>query len=217
MTNADQPSESISSAQNGLIPWNRAFIRSGFCFQSRDASFDFSRERLQNRVYLQTILTTMGQHENFDGNVFSPTVPTVDESVWLATIESSHKRAEGGDFFDLEIMDTYMAGIVRWLNIVGIETAGSCDGHATKEPYLWVGECQGALLDYCLQVLSSSRKWRFSNCREITKHVIRNNRPRSVPDYDRNWLLDVGEEVHRRQKSLTELVVAAKKIAYPRE
>ena len=34
----------------------------------------------------------------------------------------------GGNAEDLRIMDTYMAGLVRWINQVGISTTCSCDG-----------------------------------------------------------------------------------------
>jgi len=35
---------------------------------------------------------------------------------------------------ELNIMDPYISGIVRWLNALGIETIRSCDGHGKKSP-----------------------------------------------------------------------------------
>lgn len=67
------------------------------------------------------------------------------------------------DKFEIKIMDTYMAGVVRWVNAAGIETTFSCDGHGYQkaEMNLWQ-RSQGFYLNYFLH-LASDGEWHFRN------------------------------------------------------
>ena len=70
--------------------------------------------------------------------IFTPSQNKVDENAWLHIVEQCHGGAEGGPSYELQIMDTYMAGLVRWMNEIGIQTSSSCDGHGNMPPRLWI-------------------------------------------------------------------------------
>ena len=120
-----------------FIEWRRAFTRGGFNPIEVNGRFDFNQENHGIQRFLDLILTKLGQNGEYRNGIFSPTSPTVDEQIWLAAIDKLHTDSEGGrsDMSDIELqtMDTYMAGIVRWVNAAGIRTTHSCDGHSPHE------------------------------------------------------------------------------------
>ena len=121
-------------------------------------------------------------------------------------------------------MDTYMAGIVRWINAAGIETTLSCDGHGYIKPQLKPrNESQAAALNYFLNLVSNG-DWRFhvhqfrflqgdERIDARDRRDWRRLRQSTPPDYDRAWLLDVGEKIHRHRDSLRQLVEIADELS----
>lgn len=199
------------------IEWRRALVRSGFVFKENGRDFDLSEENEHNRQFLLSILAEIGQQEYFKDCVFSPQSRFVEEHVWLNTIENLHSGSEGGPSdmqnIQLGIMDTFMAGVVRWINAIGIETTFSCDGHDREEPKLRLADNnQEPLLDYCLRTISSGR-WRFRGFRIAER---RNSPARNLAApsaYDRSWLLNVAERLYENQAALIELVEVAQRVS----
>lgn len=211
---------------NNQIEWRRAFIRSGFNPREENGSFDFGHENQGIQEFLGLILEKLGQSDVYKYGVFSPTSTTTDESVWLAVVKGLHTGSEGGnpemDRFEINIMDTYMAGIVRWVNAAGIETTFSCDGHGYQKAEMNLRQRHQELcLNYFLQCVSNGQ-WRFRN-RCFLKGDERPNTNRRVgwrqlaltnaPDYDRSWLLDVAEKIHLHQNLLRQLVEISDELA----
>lgn len=123
--------------------------------------------------------------------------------------EKSHRGAEGGDFSDLRIMDTYMAGIIRWINNIGIKTSNSCDGHGQCNPTIRVEDrTQKILLDSCLQLLSNGT-WQYERnfIKRITP-VHRNIRT----NQDRYELLDIAEKLYHNMEALSNYIAAGSTI-----
>ena len=206
---------------NNQIEWRRAFIRSGFNPIEADGKFDFNSENHGIQLFLHSILSELPPVGEYRSGVFSPSAPTVDETNWLAAIEKVRGGSEGGhadmERFQIEIMDTYMAGIVRWVNAAGIETTFSCDGHGYIKPQLKPRkQSQAAPLNYFLNLVSHG-DWRF-HVRQFQflqgdEHIDvrgrrdwRRLRQTTEPNYDRAWLLDVAEKIHQRRDSLRQLV-----------
>ena len=104
--------------------------------------FDFGQETPRNLAFLQGVLSCGGWATALSGSVFTPETTAVDESHWLDCWERLHSGAEAGatgfESIELELMDTYMAGVVRWLNASGLQTFISCDGHGRRAPYIEV-------------------------------------------------------------------------------
>lgn len=211
---------------NNQIEWHRAFIRSGFSPHKADDKFDFRHENIGIQHFLNSIFEEIGQKESYESGVFSPSSATIEESIWLAAIEELHTGSEGGnaemDRFEMNIMDTYMAGIVRWVNAAGIETTFSCDGHGYQKAEMHLRQrSQERCLNYFLH-FASDGEWRFQS-RCFLKGDERPNANRRVgwrqlaltetPDYDRSWLLKVAEKIHRHQKLLRQLVEISEALA----
>lgn len=73
-------------------------------------------ETSANRKYFVNLIQRGGFGQT-TGDIFIPHEPYVSEYLWLELVDRCHIAAEGGLYDDLSIMDTYMAGIVRWLRI----------------------------------------------------------------------------------------------------
>ena len=200
------------------IEWRRALIRSGFLFREVDGVFDFAQENPCAEEFLQLVLREVEQIKDYRGRIFSPSSSTVDETAWLAAIEKLHGSSEGGSAnmhdFEMPIMDTYMAGIVRWMNAAGIRTSHSCDGHTRREPYIeLIDPNQEPLLDFFVRAVSNGvHRSRRIKCSHRASNPIRPTD--GTAGYDRYWLLDVAEKVHQHQELLRQFVMIAKKLSH---
>lgn len=200
--------KSSGASHQADTAWDRILVRSGFHAPPCSDGFDLTNENQENRRFLAKILKAIGLPESFNGRVFSPPVERFDESAWLDAVERLHRGVEGSasgfDNIELGIMDTYMAGIVRWLNALGLLTEYSCDGHGQKPPRLDVEDHrQAGIVDACLVAVSNGR-WRYKDG-VITKEAVdRNLRRQHSPD--RYWLLDVAEALFRNREALQGLV-----------
>jgi len=203
----------LSEENSSLITWERALIRSGFRFEKQCNGFDLYNETDKNISFLLKIVHMVRENQThgFDGRIFTPSSSMVDESRWLDAIEQTHSGYESGAFNseNLQIgqLDTYIAGIVRWLNAIGIETIMSCDGDGRpgRRPRVEMrNPDHGALLDYVTRVTTND-KWHYRGDKFHMRGPFNNNQLREEI-YERHWLLDVGENLYRCQGPLRELM-----------
>lgn len=199
------------------ISWRRAFIRSGFNVGEVDGAFDLQKENAPSRAFHLRVLSELGLHASITSDTFKPPSADVDESAWLGVIERLHGSTEAGsadmDHIDLRVMDTYMAGIVRWLNAAGLSTMHSCDGHLQWMPELWLSDrSDGPLLDFVIQRFSGRR------LKHLHPH-IRPARPTSMRQAnseaadERAWLLDLAEQFHDHVDDLRSFFQSASRLA----
>ena len=188
------------------MPWERALVLGGFDFRPMVDGFDLSCENPQNIAYLRTILTRMNAEYDFAGSVFRPSSPNLSTHGWLQALEGLHEGAEAGPLgftsLNLRLMDTYMGGVVRWLNWIGITTTLSCDGHGREAPWLQVSserDCRA--LSACLALISAGQ-WRY----DADSHRLISEDPNSPATLDRTWLLDLAEVLYRARGQLREFV-----------
>ena len=196
----------LLTGQNALIEWRRAFIRSGFNFHEINGAFHFTEENLRTEEFLRLILVKLGQIKSYQSRIFSPVSPTIEESLWLNAIERLHGGLEAGASFrngvNLHIMDTYIAGIVRWVNAAGLKTVSSCDGEGTKTPTVELEErTQEPLLDEFLRSISDGQ-WRFADSYFSNDGRQPRRRPAPPSGFNRAWLLDVAEKLYHNQNEL---------------
>jgi hypothetical protein len=191
-----------------LMPWERALVISGFVFEPLACGFDMSQESPYNLAYLRDLLSDIGLEEDLVGGVFTPRNPTVGVKEWIRALEARHEGAEAGPvgFFslDLRLMDAYMAGVIRWLNFIGIRTLVSCDGHGVAVPWISTMSQEDAhSLSRCLETLSAGQ-WRYDPAtRRLINVLVRGRR-----NYDRAWLFDLAEALYRSRVQLREMVAA---------
>ncbi len=201
------------------IEWRRAFVRSGFLFAETATGFSFSSEAGHNIEYLRKLVFQLGLSEQsediFASRMFYPPELKVDEGKWLTAIEQLHTGTEGGSSHDLEQMDTFMGGIVRWVGKAGMPTSYSCDGHNRNIAELvFLSRTDGILFDYFL-------RWSGIRVRYAAPQLLT---VRQFPQSDlgfplsdsRYWLLDVAEQIHSKLSVLQEFVQAGHRLAPPR-
>jgi len=195
------------------ITWERALIRSGFKFQNQNnnSKFTFENESESNRKYLNIILQKLKLENCWSDNSFSPPQQEINEEFWLNAIEQCHSGAEGGQPDDLSIMDTYVAGVICWLNEIGIKTTISCDGHSRRPHSIGLSNPrQSYLLSSCLSLISAGR-WKFENGK-ITQHAGAVPQVRRRDSIESRWLLDVAEKIYKNKKELSEVIQLAENI-----
>jgi len=117
------------------IPWEKLLIWSGFRFKKiNENNFSFlGIETNENLRYLKEILRKMNYEKYYRNGVFNPDNELASPEQWLNIIENLHSRAEGGSYDELNIMDTYISGIIRTINEIGLKTHYSCDGHGREK------------------------------------------------------------------------------------
>jgi hypothetical protein len=217
ITGEDGMDNLANTSHSSPIEWRRAFIRSGFNFREEVGGFNFIQENPQTERFLRLLLVELNQIRDYKGGIFSPSSLTVDETAWLNAIEKLHTGSEGGPSdmhnIELQIMDTYMAGIVRWVNAAGIKTTFSCDGHKHRVPRMILADTsQEPFLDCFLRVVSNG-DWRFGDSRLSRRGDRRIQPTNGATEYDRAWLLDVAEKIHQHQAPLRQFMKAAEKLA----
>lgn len=131
----------VPSNVAGLLSWDRVFIRSGVRFTRVHDRLRLN-ESDGNRAFIGKVLDEIGWGTRLIGSEFSIPCEHADEQEWLDAWEHCRGGAEGGPLgfenIELGIMDTYLAGVVRWLNGLGIKTTISCEGHGSGKP-CWLG------------------------------------------------------------------------------
>jgi len=195
------------------LPWNRILIRSGFRLRQDGESFDLSAEYLDNRKYLKKLYREYVVRAGIDPashkyiltpDRFVPGIAEVDEDIWLDTVESIHGGAEGGYPYELFILDTYMAGLVRAIDDLGLKTCYSCDGHDSEPPSIgFNNKCDEAIFFFLCK-----------STRVNAAHPQRPVFPRQRPSWggaleiqmNRRVLPDFAEQIVGKQQELRDWV-----------
>lgn len=211
------------------LPWERILIRSGFYAQKVGEGFSFKAENKYNRDYFMKILRYLDMKECYDAKtgMFIPPQEVIHEKIWLEGVENLHSGAEGGlaDFYhiELEIMDTFMAGIVRWINTAGLKTGFSCDGHGKIAPEIYAYDeepqffLQTVLDSFLFSV--SDGQWRYKE-RKLINYEGNGDRRfnRRLMDekknFNRYWLLDAAEKIYLKQDFLRDMLTFLRRARY---
>ncbi len=195
------------------VSWLRALLRSGFLAQEIDSKISLAEETEANKRFLQKLLTA-GHFGTLKNNVLLPSEPYVEESYWLRTVDSSHGSAEMGKADDLAVMDTYMGGLVRWLNQVGIGTELSCDGHGEKRPYfITVDEDSARLAAWLLNF----RAPQFNQAGKTVKYAGSGPNPTATKPAERlKKMLDVAEWLAKNRDDLKAMLFSMRRFSAPK-
>ncbi len=196
------------------ISWLRALLRSGFlASETENNKISLAGETEANRKYLQKLLAS-GSFGVLKNDVLLPNEPYVEESYWLGAVENGHGGAEGGRADDLAIMDAYMAGLVRWLNQVGLATELSCDGHGERRPsFIAVDEDVARLAAWLLNF----RAPLFTQSGKTVKYAGSGPNPAATkPAERRKKMLDVAEWLAKNRDDLKAVVAAMRRVSAPK-
>ncbi|MDQ0253348.1 hypothetical protein J2S74_000720 [Evansella vedderi] len=119
--------------------WAQLFVRHGFKLEEQDAGvFDCRKETERNMTFLLECLEKGQANVNYVASLQELTItsePLMEEK-WISILNFKWRGRGEGLYFSAETeepaiceLDTFIAGIVRQLNRLGLHTNGSCDGH----------------------------------------------------------------------------------------
>jgi hypothetical protein len=195
------------------VSWLRALLRSGFMAREAENKITLADENEANKKYLQKLLAA-GHFGTLKNDIFLPNEPYVEESYWLRAVDSTHGTAAGGQADDLGVMDTYMGGLVRWLNQVGISTELSCDGHGEKKPHFVAVDEESARLAAWLLNFRASQ---FNQSGKTVKYAGSGPNPNAAKPAERlKKMLDVAEWLAKNREDLKVMVAAMRKVSAPK-
>lgn len=196
------------------VTWLRALLRSGFLArEAENGRISLADETEANRKYLQKLLA-VGHFGTLKSDAFLPNEPFIDESLWLRAVDATHGAAEAGRADDLAILDTHMAGLVRWLNQVGIATEASCDGHLERRPSFTAADEDGARL---AAWLLNFRMPQFNQAGRTVKYAGSGPNPAASKPADRlRRMLDAAEWLAKNRDDLREMVSAMRRVSAPK-
>ena len=195
------------------VSWLRALLRSGFMAREAENKITLADETEANRKYLQKLLS-FGHFGTLKNNILLANEPSIEESYWLRAVDGCHGSAEAGQADDLAIMDTYMGGLVRWLNQVGIPTESSCDGHGEKKPWFTAVDEESARL---AAWLLNFRTPRFDQSGKMVKYAGSGPNPNATKPADRlKRMLDVAEWLSKNRDDLKEMLASMRKVSAPK-
>ncbi len=195
------------------VSWLRALLRSGFMAREAENRISLAEETEANRKYLQKLLAS-GHFGTLKNNILLPNEPYIEESYWLRAVESCHGSAESGKADDLAIMDTYMGGLVRWLNQVGIATELSCDGHGERKPSFTAADEDGARLAAWLLNFKAPQ---YNQAGKTVKYAGSGPNPNATKPAERlRKMLDVAEWLAKNRDDLRDMLAAMRKVSAPK-
>jgi tripeptide aminopeptidase len=117
--------------------WKQLFIRQGFNMEEMSANrFDCKNETEDNLTFLMESLEKLQVPFSFHNYILTLNLEPVKESDWLGAVDFNDRGHGDYLWFRSECeepkvreLDTYISGIIRQLNRLGLLTEGSCDGH----------------------------------------------------------------------------------------
>jgi len=172
--------------------WNQLFTRQGFVLEEKSPNeFICANEGKENVEFLLKSLDVANVDYTFWNDVLTIDSPPINEKQWLEAVEFYQRgvwEAIGVAEPKVFELDTYMSGVIRELNRLGLRTVSCCDGHGQRHPYVSFDEQTNMekvmQLFHALQVHVRLRPSRF---------------PRVVFFVKRERLLDLAEQMRNVQ------------------
>ncbi|KAA9022860.1 M20/M25/M40 family metallo-hydrolase [Niallia endozanthoxylica] len=126
--------------------WNQLFVRSGWLVkQTEENVFDCRHETEGNKQFLLESLDQAAVPYLWDEKTLVIQSEPISEEEWIQTIDFKQRGVGGYLWFEpgeeepkVRELDTFICGIVRQLNRLGIYTNGSCDGHGRRSAYVMI-------------------------------------------------------------------------------
>jgi tripeptide aminopeptidase len=117
--------------------WNQLFIRHGWMLKELEVNvFDCKLETKDNLEFLFESLNKVGTNFSYEDGLLQLPNIVMTEQKWIEAIDFPHRGIGEGLWFQPGVeepkvreLDTYIVGIVRQLNRLGLYTCGSCDGN----------------------------------------------------------------------------------------
>ncbi|MCP8970849.1 M20/M25/M40 family metallo-hydrolase [Ectobacillus ponti] len=172
--------------------WNQLFVRQGFrVCEKEQGAFDGRGETEENMVFLLECLQRAGVPVHGDACLFQIEAAPIAEAEWLAAVEFQSRGIGEGLWFrpgqeepKVRELDTYISGVVRELNRLGLFTILSCDGHGRRLPFVELASEKDTELAEVLLLAAGVKRVQVRRGRTLAMLT------------EREELLDVAEKLH---------------------
>lgn len=121
--------------------WNQLFIRQGFILEEKSPNeFICTNEKKENVEFLLKSLDVANVDYTFWNDVLTIDNPPISEKQWLEAVD--FRKRGVSEIIGLEEpkvfeVDTYISGVIRELNRLGLYTIACCDGHEKRQPHIY--------------------------------------------------------------------------------
>jgi putative aminopeptidase FrvX len=128
--------------------WQSLFISQGFMVEEvNNQVFNVKQETVDNVTFLLESLDRLTTSYVMEGHHLVINSPVVTEESWLEAVDV-RSRVGGGDIcyrpgkdeIQIRYIDTYISGVIRQLNRLGLYTSICCDGHDRRRPNIGFGD-----------------------------------------------------------------------------
>ncbi|WP_075981816.1 M20/M25/M40 family metallo-hydrolase [Bacillus massilinigeriensis] len=175
--------------------WNRLFIRHGFMVEEKSLRvFDCIGETEKNMDFLLEGLEKLSIQYSYENDTLTINDEPISEDRWIKCLDFKFRGRGEGLWFrpgqeepKIRELDTYIAGVIRQLNRLGLHTNICCDGHEKTRPS--IGFAEWVEMDKVSRVFQAIGIGRFF----IRNRYIRFN-------IERKDLLDLAEKLKAIQK-----------------
>ncbi|WP_096200012.1 hypothetical protein [Bacillus sp. FJAT-45350] len=196
-----------------MISWKRMLIRMGFVVKTVEENmFSFMHENDANIEFFQKILDKLNVEYTFKGLIFTPENIEVNEEEFLSICESiqgDQTYFEGFANVQLIALDTYISGLVRWLNAIGFTTTICCDGHNRTPAHIGFKnrEAETRILNYSLSLVTN-QTWSCSPRGHFRIRTTNEDNRSRTERPKRELLLDLAEALYEKRTILQPFVQA---------
>ncbi|KMY55301.1 peptidase M28 [Bacillus sp. FJAT-27231] len=176
--------------------WNRLFIRQGFMVEEKEANKFFCwTETEKNIDFLLESLAKLSVEYSLEQGILTIMSPAVSEEEWLRAVSFKHRGGGEWAWFHpgeeepkIKELDTYISGVVRHLNRLGLHTTYSCDGHERRNPSIEFAEW-----------VDMERASKVLHAAGVSRLLVRNRNIKML--VGRNQLLSLAENLNKIEKA----------------
>ena len=172
--------------------WNQLFIRQGFILEEKSPNeFICTNEKKENVEFLLKSLDVANVDYTFWNDVLTIDNPPISEKQWLEAVD--FRKRGVSEIIGLEEpkvfeVDTYISGVIRELNRLGLYTIACCDGHEKRQPHI-----------YFHKETNMEKVMKLFRALRVNVHLSQSRSHRVAFRMNREQLLDLAENMRKVQ------------------
>ncbi|EPZ38349.1 peptidase M28 [Anoxybacillus ayderensis] len=172
--------------------WNQLFIRQGFILEEKSPNeFICTNEKKENVEFLLKSLDVANVDYTFWNDVLTIDSPPISEKQWLEAVDFRQRGVS--EIIGLEEpkvfeVDTYISGVIRELNRLGLYTIACCDGHEKRQPHI-----------YFHKETNMEKVMKLFRALRVNVHLSQSRSHRVAFSMNREQLLDLAENMRKVQ------------------
>ncbi|EMI09979.1 M20/M25/M40 family metallo-hydrolase [Anoxybacillus gonensis] len=172
--------------------WNQLFIRQGFILEEKSPNeFICTNEKKENVEFLLKSLDVANVDYTFWNDVLTIDSPPISEKQWLEAVDFRQRGVSetiGLEEPKVFEVDTYISGVIRELNRLGLYTIACCDGHEKRQPHI-----------YFHKETNMEKVMKLFRALRVNVHLSQSRSHRVAFSMNREQLLDLAENMRNVQ------------------